>query len=122
MATATDKHRKVLVSPQTIEDEGMVGYTYINGITTKYRFGEPTSLRQSSIDFLIDAKVVTRVHEEYTDTDKKRKKRVIKKEVPRYKVFELGKDYKLGEEFDGLVDESEYFENDDTGKNSPEAP
>jgi len=101
MERAEDKHRKVLVSPQTEEDKGMDGYAYVNGVTTKYRFGEPTSLRESTIDFLKNVKVVTRVHEEYVDIDKKRKKRVIRKEVNRYKVFELGKDYNLGKEFDG---------------------
>lgn len=118
MAKATeDKHRKVLVSPQTDEDKGMDGYAYVDGITVKYRFGQPTSLRASIIDFLRECKVVTRIHEEYTDLDKKRKVRVIKKEVPRYKVFELGKDFDLGPEFEGILPKE--GENKDT--NSPEA-
>ena len=114
MATATeDKHRKVLVTPQTKEDEGMDGYAYVNGLTVKYRFGEPTSLRASIIDFLKDAKVVTRTHEEFIDVDKKRKKRVVKREVPRYKVFELGKDFQLGEDFQNVtvnIDDDEELE------------
>lgn len=112
MEEANNKHRKVLVSPQTTEDEGMNGYAYVDGVTVKYRFGEPTSLRGNIIDFLKEVKVVTRVHEEYTDIDKKRKKRVVKKEVDRYKVFELGKDFKLGPEFAGLVDEEELSDQD----------
>lgn len=110
-----DKHRKVLVSPQTEEDKGMDGYAYVNGITVKFRFGEPTSLRASIISFLKDVDVVSRVHEEFTDIDKKRKKRVVRKSVKRYKVFELGKDFKLGAEFDGLLPD------DDKDTNHPES-
>lgn len=122
MAKATeDKHRKVLVSPQTDEDKGMDGYAYVNGITVKYRFGEPTSLRTSVIKFLEGIEVVTRVHEEYTDIDKKRKKRVVRKAVPRYKVFELGKDYQLGPEFDGYDLDSVDTEGLSKDKNSKEA-
>lgn len=107
-AIPEDKHRKVIVSPQTEEDKGMDGYAYVGGITVKYRFGQPTSLRGSIIDFLKDVKVVSREPEEYIDYDKKRKVRIVKKEVDRYKVFELGKDYKLGEEFDDFdFDEEE---------------
>lgn len=119
MATATeDKHRKVLVTPQTKEDEGLDGYAYVNGVTVKYRFGEPTSLRASIIDFIKDIKVVTRMPEEFIDYDKKKKVRIVKREVKRYKVFELGKDYQLGPEFDDYnLDEEE------TGdKTSTEAP
>ena len=114
MATANDKHRKVLVSPQTDEDQGMDGYAYVNGLTVKYRFGEPTSLRASIIAFLKTVKVVKRVHETYTDFDKKRKVRVVKKEVNRYKVFELGKDFQLGDEFTG-------YDLDNVDVNSEEA-
>lgn len=111
-----NKHRKVIVSPQTDEDKGMDGYAYVSGTTVKFRFGQPTSLRGNIIDFLRDVKVASRVHEEYTDLDKKRKVRVVKKEVSRYKVFELGKDFKLGEDFEG------YEFDEDEGINSPEAP
>lgn len=123
MAEATeDRHRKVLVSPQTTEDKGMNGYAFVSGLTTKYRFGEPTSLRASVIRFLKDAVVVTRTHEEYTDLDGKRKKRVIKKSVARYRVTELGKNFKLGEEFEGIVDtEGNFLGNKEGDQNHPEA-
>lgn len=112
-AKTEDKHRKVIVTPKTTEDEGLNGYAYVNGVTVKYRFGEPTSLRGSIIDFLRSLVVVTRVHEEYVDLDKKRKKRVVRKEVPRYGVFELGKDFKLGEEFNGMIIDGEKVNQED---------
>lgn len=113
-----DKHRKVLVSPQTDEDKGMVGYAYVNGVTVKFRFGEPTSLRASHIEFLKKVEVVKREHEDYLDpVDKKRKNRVVRRAKLRYKVFELGKDFKLDESVEKIVQQIEG--NEDI--NSPEA-
>lgn len=102
------KPRKVIVIPQTDQDDKHVGFVRIGAYHAKYRFNEPVTLRNGVIEFLKNTIVEkSEIQTSYNETTKKTSNKHVVKEIDRYKIIELSKEFMDKEESaENLIEEA----------------